>query len=116
MGEPRRVTIFLSSPSDVQPEGEDAERVVARVGGVYAAYVQLALERWERRYYEANRGVQSIADMDSFDLVVGILWKRIGSALPPETFHRTDGRPFESAFLTARHGQSCYLLVRVIGA
>ncbi|NGZ09588.1 MAG: hypothetical protein CV088_09390 [Nitrospira sp. LK70] len=97
MSEPRRINIFLSSPTDVQPEREAAERVVARLGGIYAAYVELSLERWERRYYEASKGFQeSIAEMKFFDLVIGILWKRIGSELPPDRFRRSDGRIFES--------------------
>ena len=63
----------------------------------YAAHVELALERWERRFYEASKGFQeAIAAMESFDLVVGVLWKRIGSELPPDQFSRPDGTPFES--------------------
>lgn len=97
MSKPTKIVIFLSSPTDVQPEREAAERVVARLSGVYAAHVDLSLERWERRYYEASKGFQeTIANMDTFDLVVGILWKRIGSELPPERFFRPDGSPFES--------------------
>lgn len=112
MSEPRKVNIFLSSPTDVQPEREAAERVVARLCGVYAAYVELSLERWERRYYEASKGFQeSIAEMKCFDLAIGILWKRIGSELPPDRFRRSDGRIFESGTvyelemaLAANHG------------
>ena len=56
MSERPRVHIFLSSPADVQPEREAAERVVSRLGGVYAAHVELVLERWERRFYQASKG------------------------------------------------------------
>jgi WD40 repeat protein len=93
----RKVSIFLSSPTDVEPEREAAERVVSRLSGIYAAHVALTLERWERRFYEASQGFQeAIAAMESFDLVVGVLWKRIGSELPPDKFSRPDGTPFES--------------------
>ena len=34
--------------------------------------------------------------MEAFDIVVGILWKRIGSELPPDRFSRPDGTPYES--------------------
>jgi hypothetical protein len=34
--------------------------------------------------------------MEAFDIVVGILWKRIGSELPPDLFSRPDGTPYES--------------------
>ena len=97
MSQQRKVSIFLSSPTDVQPEREAAERVVSRLGGIYAAHVALTLERWERRFYEASQGFQeAIAAMESFDLVVGVLWKRIGSEIPPDKFSRPDGTPFES--------------------
>src|SRR3954452_3338887 len=92
-----KISIFLSSPTDVQSAREAAERVVARLGGVYDAHVELAVERWERRFYEAVKGFQeAIAAMDAFDLVVGVLWKRLRSELPPHMFTRADGSPYES--------------------
>jgi hypothetical protein len=97
MNSPRLVRIFLSSPTDVHPEREAAERIVVRLNGVYSKHIKLSLERWERRFYEATKGFQeSIAAMDTFDIVVGIVWKRIGSELPPEKFRRDDGTAFES--------------------
>src|SRR5512132_1520920 len=100
MNSPTKVSVFLSSPADVTPEREAAERVVQRLNGVYAAHVELAAERWERHFYEAAVGFQDkivkIAPMEAFDIVVGILWKRIGSELPPDRFSRPDGEPYES--------------------
>ena len=97
MNSPTKVSVFLSSPADVIPEREAAEWVVQRLNGVYAAHVELATERWERHFYEADRGFQeAIAPMEAFDIVVGILWKRIGSELPPARFSRPDGTPYES--------------------
>src|SRR5215213_10245054 len=97
MNDRARISIFLSSPSDVGPEREAAERVVARLNGIYAVYLDLALERWERRFYEATKGFQeAIAAMGEFDLVAGVLWKRVGSELPPDKFRRPDGTPYES--------------------
>jgi hypothetical protein len=93
----QQITIFLSSPTDVQPEREAAERIVARLAGVYSSYISPSLDRWERKFYEATKGFQeSIAAMETFDLVVGIVWKRIGSELPPYKFRRDDGSAFES--------------------
>ena len=46
---PRKVGIFLASPEDVQPEREAAERIVRRLGGVYAKQIKFDLERWGRR-------------------------------------------------------------------
>ena len=89
--------VFLSSPSDVQPEREAAERVVRRLGGVYAEHVDLRLYRWERKFYEAAKGFQEqIESIAKFDLVVAIFWARIGTELPPDIFQREDGSAFES--------------------
>lgn len=99
-GQPK-VSIFLSSPADVAPEREAAERVVQRLNGVYAAHVELAAKRWEQHFYEAARGFQeAIAPMEAFDIIVGILWKRIGSELPPDRFRRQEGTPTRAALST----------------
>jgi len=89
--------VFLSSPGDVQPEREAAERVVRRLSGIYSAHVDLRLERWEPRFYEATKSFQQqIESTADFDLVVAILWKRIGTELPPDLFRRPAGSAFES--------------------
>jgi WD40 repeat protein len=91
------VRIFPSSPTDVQPEREAAERVTARLSGIYRVHVALELDRWENRFFEAGAGFQEqIDEMAAFDVVIGILWKRIGSELPPDRFKRADGTAYES--------------------
>ena len=89
--------IFISSPSDVLAEREIAERVIARLHGMWGAHVRLHAERWERRHYQAAKSFQeAIGTISAYDLVVGILWKRIGSPLPPDLFRREDGTAYES--------------------
>jgi hypothetical protein len=91
------VQIFLSSPSDVGPEREIAERVVSRLDGIWKSHVRLRLKRWEKSHYQAIKGFQeAIGEMASYDVVIGILWKRVGSRLPPDLFRRPDGSPYES--------------------
>lgn len=93
----RQIEVFISSPTDVLPEREIAERVIARLDGIWQAHVRLRAERWERKHYQATKGFQDvIGEMAAYDLVVGILWKRIGSPLPPDLFHRADGSAYES--------------------
>jgi WD40 repeat protein len=93
----RTIKVFLSSPGDVALEREAGNRVIARVGGIYQKHIIFRLERWEAHFYEATRSFQEgIAAMDTFDLVIGILWKRIGTELPPGKFRRPDGSAFES--------------------
>jgi hypothetical protein len=108
MNDRAKISAFLSSPTDVVPEREAAEWVVQRLNGVYAAHFELVAKRWERYFYEANRGFQeAIAPMETFDIVVGILWKRIGSELPPDRFNRPDGTPYESDSLRDRDCPVC---------
>ena len=93
----RAIKIFLSSPIDVAPEREAAKRAVARVEAIYQKHLAFFLEQWEAHFYQATRSFQeTVAAMDAFDLVIGILWKRIGTELPPEKFCRVGGGPFES--------------------
>lgn len=91
------VKIFISSPHDVLGEREIAERVIARLDGMWGVHIRLHAERWERRHYQAAKSFQqAIGNMADFDLVVGILWKRVGSPLPPDQFVRPDGSAYES--------------------
>ena len=93
----RFLEIFISSPIDVLPEREIAERVIARLDGMWGAHVRLRAERWERRHYQAAKSFQeAIGTMNAFNLVIGILWKRIGSPLPPDLFRRDNGTAYES--------------------
>jgi hypothetical protein len=111
----RSFRVFLSSPSDVRPEREAAERVVRRLGGIYAEHVDLRLERWEPKFYEATKSIQEqIESTVEFDLVIAIFWKRIGTELPPDIYRRPDGSCFESGTVlevesaleaAARHGR-----------
>jgi len=93
----RSVKIFISSPHDVLAEREIAERVIARLDGMWGVHIRLHAERWERRHYQAAKSFQqAIGNMADFDLVLGILWKRVGSPLPPDQFVRPDGSSYES--------------------
>lgn len=92
----REVRIFLSSPSDVRTERERAERVVARLASEYGHAVRISVLRWEHSYYTAQSGFQDqIPPPSQSDLVVCILWKRLGSPLPPR-FRREDGSTYAS--------------------
>jgi WD40 repeat protein/energy-coupling factor transporter ATP-binding protein EcfA2 len=97
LGDPALVEIFLASPSDVGAERDIAERVISRLDGIWKAHVRLRTKRWEKAHYQAIKGFQeAIGAMTAFDVVIGILWKRIGSPLPPDLFQRPDGSAYES--------------------
>ena len=97
VAEPARVRVFISSPSDVATERDIAEQVVARLAGIWKAHVRIESVRWERAHYDARKSFQEqVGEMAQFDVVCGILWKRIGQPLPPDLFHRPDGSAYES--------------------
>lgn len=97
MGERKTIRIFISSPSDVIKEREIADRVIARLDGIWQAHVHLEAVRWERSHYDAHRSFQeTIGDISVYDVVCGILWKRIGSRLSPNLYRRPDGSAYES--------------------
>ena len=93
----RTVHIFISSPTDVVEERQLAAKVIERLNGVHGDHVTLEAVLWEQQVYDANRSFQEqIAAIREMDLVVGILWKRIGSELPSDRFRRDDGSPYKS--------------------
>ena len=90
------IRVFVSSPSDVRAERERAERLIARLAGVYAHAIRFSIHRWEQSYYAAHADFQNqIPSPAKSDLVLCILWKRLGSPLPPQ-YERPDGTAYAS--------------------
>ncbi len=78
--------IFLSSPADVLPEREAAERLVRALAAEMADRVDLRLVRWENLERRAElgdfqAGIDLVANISQCHLVIGVLWTRIGVAL-----------------------------------
>ena len=100
--------VFISSPSDVFAERERVERVIVRLNGEFGGGLLQAI-RWERAYYTAAKTFQDQIPLPSeTDLVICVLWKRLGFELPPE-YRRPDGTTptgteyeFENAMESAR--------------
>lgn len=87
---PQRFRIFISSPSDVFAERERVERVIVRLNGEFGGDLLEAI-RWERSYYTAAKTFQDQIPLPSqTDLVLCILWKRLGFELPAD-YRRPDG-------------------------
>jgi WD40 repeat protein len=75
-------TIFISSPGDVGRERHLAEQVIGRIAAQVQDRVQLQPYFWEYEPMEATRDYQENIPLTSaFDLVICILWKRLGSPL-----------------------------------
>ncbi|MGB9045614.1 MAG: DUF4062 domain-containing protein, partial [Pseudolabrys sp.] len=93
----REIKVFVSSPTDVEHERSRVERVVERLNGQYSGIVRLACVRWEQKFYEARGSFQAqIPEAANCDLVIGILWSRLGSELPPEMPPMPSGEPYPS--------------------
>ena len=83
--------IFLSSPSDVDPERDRVQSVVDRINAEGTGGPVFSLTRWEESYYSASGTFQDqIASPGSHDLVICIFWKRLGTDLP-QLYNRADG-------------------------
>src|SRR6516162_6502674 len=98
MDTPSRLTlrIFVSSPGDVPVERGRAADVVARLREEFVHYAALESFFWEDEPALATDTFQSqFPEASGMDIVVGILWARIGTPLPQDKT-RPDGRRYES--------------------
>ncbi len=83
----RVLRVFISSPSDVRPERLIAERVVQRLSREFAYHFQVEPVLWEREPLVASHHFQEkITPPRETDIVVVILWSRLGFPLPPDKF------------------------------
>jgi eukaryotic-like serine/threonine-protein kinase len=102
MGDVRHVRLFVASPTDVAEERKKVQWIVDRMNGEYAHAVRFETVLWEDAVYGAHgEGYQSQivkrAKPADCEIVLGILWKRLGSPLPGEFPEKMpDGRPYAS--------------------
>jgi tetratricopeptide (TPR) repeat protein len=92
----RELSVFISSPGDVAEERIIAGRVLERVGLRFANRARLRVCFWEHLPLKASAHFQpQIPKPSRFDVVVMMLWSRIGTRLPEE-LRRPDGSHYES--------------------
>jgi len=88
--------IFISSPGDVGLEREICSRVIERLQGKFGAHFELQPVRWENQAVRATSTFQpQIVPPSQTDIVVCVLWSRLGTPLPEE-FQRPDGSRYGS--------------------
>src|SRR5262245_21016207 len=93
----RTVRVFVSSPSDVDYERRRIERVAERLNGQFANVARLETVRWETQHYKAQPTFQAqIPEAADCDIVISVLWSRLGSELPPDFPRMPDGGPYPS--------------------
>src|SRR5262245_45640995 len=87
--------IFISSPSDVRPERLIAQRAGERLGREFAYHFRIEPVLWERQPLIATEHFQTkITPPSQTDIVLIILWSRLGTPLPSEKFRGAiTGRP-----------------------
>ena len=92
-----RVRIFISSPGDVGRERLRASMVVRRLDREFRRFFNVEAYFWEHEVQLATRHFQdNIKPPSEFDIVVLILWSRLGTHLPERTgtreYRGIDGR------------------------
>lgn len=96
MGESRTVSIFISSPGDVAEERAISKCVIQRLQGEFSGQVQLSPIYWEHEPLLATKSFQEqIVRPSETDIVVTILWSRLGTRLPADIV-KPDGSRYES--------------------
>jgi WD40 repeat protein len=83
---PQRLRVFISSPGDVPDERLRADLVIDRLAQDYSRLFAIESYRWEHEPMLATGTFQDAIDPPSaFDIVILILWSRLGTHLPKET-------------------------------
>jgi streptogramin lyase len=93
----KHVRIFISSPADVRPERLLAERIIARLDREFSYRFHVTALLWERQPLVASHHFQdprNIPPPSSSEIVIMILWSRLGVMLPEADFRGPiSGRP-----------------------
>jgi WD40 repeat protein/TPR repeat protein len=116
--------IFISSPGDVRSAREIAALTIERLAQDYARFFEIEPYLWEYEAMVASGHFQdSIEPPSAFDIVVLILWSRLGTLMPERTavreYRGIDGRTpvtgteweFEEALQAAQQTGAPALLV-----
>src|SRR5580698_8156996 len=120
----QKLRIFVSSPGDVKAAREIAALTIERLAQDYARFFDIVPYLWEYEAMVASGHFQdSIEPPSAFDVVVLIVWSRLGILLPPRTavreYRGIDGRvpvtgtewEFEEALQAAQRTGTPDLLV-----
>ena len=91
-----QLRVFVSSPGDVAEERLIAKRVLDRLEKEYVPVVKIEPIFWEHEPLLASETFQTqIVRPSETDIVVCILWSRLGTRLPSQ-FTRPDGSRYDS--------------------
>src|SRR5579863_6923380 len=93
-----RLRVFICSPGDVRVERQSAADVIRRLAERFRQVAQIEPYLWEDEPLQAHDTYQGqIFDPADAEIVICILWARLGSPLPDEPrFRRSDDTRYES--------------------
>lgn len=98
-----RVRIFVSSPADVDHERAMVKDVIEGLAQEYLPYFPLQAVLWEEEALTADRTFQAgLTRPADCEIVLVILWTRLGSPLPQEPYRGMTGTEWE--FVNAVEG------------
>jgi hypothetical protein len=113
---PQPLKVFISSPADVTPERRRAALIIEQLAKDYARFFDISFVLWETEPMLASGHFQdSITPPGDCDIVLLILWSRLGTLLPERTelreYRGLDGRApvtgteweFENALAARQH-------------
>ena len=94
---PQRLRIFISSPGDVKKERLRAGLIIDKLTQDYSRFFFIEGYLWEHEpMLSAAHFQDAIEPPDAFDIVILILWSRLGTPLPEKTsvreYRGIDGR------------------------
>jgi hypothetical protein len=91
-----KVRIFVSSPSDVDHERALLKEICERLRQEYLSYFEVQPVLWEEEALTADRNFQDgILRPADCDIVVVVLWTRLGTPLPQEPYGGMTGTQWE---------------------
>lgn len=91
-----KVRIFVSSPSDVDHERALLKEVCGRLREEYLSYFEVQAILWEEEALTADRNFQDgILRPADCEIVVVVLWTRLGTPLPDEPYGGMTGTEWE---------------------
>lgn len=95
-----RVRIFVSSPADVDHERAIVKDVIERLAAEFLPYFVVEAVLWEDEALTADRTFQAgMVRPADCDIVLVVLWTRLGSPLPQDPYQGMTGTEWE--FLNA---------------
>ncbi|MDD1612237.1 MAG: hypothetical protein LUQ57_03765, partial [Methylococcaceae bacterium] len=112
-------SIFISSPSDTRQERLKAQTVIEKLAREFSHYFRVVPVLWEREPLTANQHFQAELKPREADIVVVVLWSRLGTLLPfdeypgPISGRQVTGTEweFEDAFAAYQKNQKPDILV-----